>query len=91
MEYWNIGSFLHLFAAMLNKLGSLTYWAYIGACLLDPRFSIQYIGRSTKRAVMGGDMPLGQGTIPAEVRRKSGAYVPQPEDSTQSSKNICTK
>ena len=30
---------------------------------------------------MGGDKPLGQGTIPAEVRRKSGDYVPQPEDS----------
>jgi len=40
------------FAAMLNKLWSLTWYAYIGACLLDPRFSIQYIGRYTKRAVM---------------------------------------
>ena len=29
---------------------------------------------------MGGDKPLGQGTIPAEVRRKSGNYVPQPKD-----------
>ncbi|CAB1075891.1 hypothetical protein D1AOALGA4SA_3699, partial [Olavius algarvensis Delta 1 endosymbiont] len=26
--------------------------AYIGASLVDPRFSIQYIGRYTKRAVM---------------------------------------
>jgi hypothetical protein len=37
---------------MLNKLWSLTWWAYIGASLVDPRFSIQYIGRYTKRAVM---------------------------------------
>jgi hypothetical protein len=40
------------FAAMLNKLWSLTWYAYIGASLLDPRFSIRYIGRYTKRAVM---------------------------------------
>ena len=40
------------FAAMLNKLWSLTWYAYIGASLVDPRFSIQYIGRYTKRAVM---------------------------------------
>lgn len=40
------------FAAMLNKLWHLTWYAYIGASLLDPRFSIQYIGRYTKRAVM---------------------------------------
>ena len=37
---------------MLNKLWHLTWYAYIGASLLDPRFSIQYIGRYTKRAVM---------------------------------------
>ena len=37
---------------MLNKLWNLTWYAYIGASLLDPRFSIQYIGRYTKRAVM---------------------------------------
>ena len=37
---------------MLNKLWSLTWWAYIGASLVDPGFSIQYIGRYTKRAVM---------------------------------------
>ena len=37
---------------MLNKLWSLTWYAYIGASLVDPRFSIQYIGRYTKRAVM---------------------------------------
>ena len=40
------------FAAMLNKLWSLTWYAYIGTSLIDPRFSIQYIGRYTKRAVM---------------------------------------
>jgi hypothetical protein len=40
------------FAAMINKLWHLTWYAYIGASLLDPRFSIQYIGRYTKRAVM---------------------------------------
>jgi len=37
---------------MLNKLWNLTWYAYIGASLLDPRFSIQYIGRYTKRAIM---------------------------------------
>lgn len=41
-----------LFAAMINKLWKITWFAYIGASLLDPRFSIQYIGRYTKRAVM---------------------------------------
>ena len=41
------------FAAMLNKLWSLTWYAYIGALLVDPRFSIQYIARYTKRAIMG--------------------------------------
>lgn len=40
------------FAAILNKLWNLTWYAYIGASLLDPRFSVQYIGRYTKRAVM---------------------------------------
>jgi hypothetical protein len=40
------------FAAMLNKLWNLTWYAHIGASLLDPRFSVRYIGRYTKRAVM---------------------------------------
>ena len=40
------------FASMLNKLWNLTWYAHIGACLLDPRFSVQYIGRYTKRAVL---------------------------------------
>jgi hypothetical protein len=41
-----------LFASMINELWNLTWYAYIGASLLDPRFSVQYIGRYTKRAVM---------------------------------------
>ena len=40
------------FAAILNKLWTLTWYAHIGTSLLDPRFSVQYIGRYTKRAVM---------------------------------------
>ncbi len=32
------------FAVMLNKLWALTRYAYIGTSLLDPRFSVQYIG-----------------------------------------------
>ena len=42
-------------AAILNKLWSLSWSAYIGASLVDPRFSIQYIGRYTKKAVMAED------------------------------------
>ena len=40
------------FAAMINKLWNLTWYAHIGTSLLDPRFSVKYIGRYTKRAVM---------------------------------------
>lgn len=40
------------FASILNKLWHVTWYAHIGASLLDPRFSVQYIGRYTKRAVM---------------------------------------
>jgi hypothetical protein len=40
------------FAAMLNKLWNLTWYAYIGASVFDPRFSVHYIGRYTKRAVI---------------------------------------
>ena len=29
------------FAAVINKLWNLTWYAYIGASLLDPRFSVQ--------------------------------------------------
>ena len=31
------------FASMLNKLLHLTWYAHIGASLLDPRFSVQYV------------------------------------------------
>jgi hypothetical protein len=37
---------------LLNKLYSLTWYAHIGACLLDPSASVRYIGRYTKRAVL---------------------------------------
>lgn len=40
------------FSAFLSKLYVLTWYAHIGACLLDPRPSLRYIGRYTKRAVM---------------------------------------
>jgi hypothetical protein len=40
------------FAAMLNKLWKLTWYAHIGASLQDPSFSVRYIGRYTKRAVL---------------------------------------
>jgi len=44
---------------MLNKPWSLTWYAYIGTSLIDPRFSIQYIGRYTKRAIhVGGIKPV---------------------------------
>jgi hypothetical protein len=40
--------------AIINKLWNITWYAYIGASLLDPRFSPAPggIGRHTKRAVM---------------------------------------
>ena len=41
-----------LFASIVNKLWNLTGYAYIGSSLLDPRFSVQYIGGYRKRAVM---------------------------------------
>ena len=47
--------FLHrygCFSAMLNRLWGLIWYAHIGASLLDPRFSVRYIGRYTKRAVL---------------------------------------
>ena len=55
MEYWNIGSFLHRIEKHYDcpwQLWNLAWYAFIGTCLLDPRFSVQYIGRYTKRAVM---------------------------------------
>ena len=36
----------------MNKLYAISWWVYIGASLRDPRFSLRYIGRYTKRAVM---------------------------------------
>ena len=42
----------HFFAAILNKLWCITWYVYIGASLLDPRFSVHYVGRYTKRAVI---------------------------------------
>ena len=35
-----------LFASMINKLWNLTWYAYIGAALLDPRFSPPQADRS---------------------------------------------
>ncbi len=40
------------FNSMLQKLYSLTWYAHIGACLLDPSASLRYIGRYTRRAVL---------------------------------------
>lgn len=40
------------FSGLLNRLWSLIWYAHIGASLLDPRFSVRYIGRYTKRAVL---------------------------------------
>jgi hypothetical protein len=37
---------------MLNKLWTITWYAHIGASLLDPRFSVRDIGRYSKRAVL---------------------------------------
>lgn len=41
-----------VFNRMLSNLYKLTWWAHIGACLLDPRATVRYIGRYTKRAVL---------------------------------------
>lgn len=40
------------FNGLLKKLYDLTWYAHIGACLLDPSASLRYIGRYTKRAVL---------------------------------------
>ena len=40
------------FNALLRRLYELTWYAHIGACLLDPSASLRYIGRYTKRAVL---------------------------------------
>ena len=40
------------FSGLLAKLYQITWYAHIGASLLDPRFTVRYIGRYTKRAVL---------------------------------------
>lgn len=40
------------FNSFLGKLWELTWYAHIGACLLDPSATLRYIGRYTKRAVL---------------------------------------
>ena len=41
-----------LFNSLLSTLYRLTWFAHIGASLLDPRATVRYIGRYTKRAVL---------------------------------------
>ena len=41
-----------VFNKMLSNLYNLTWYVHIGACLLDPRSTVRYIGRYTKRAVL---------------------------------------
>ena len=41
-----------LFNSLLSKLYQMTWYAHIGASLLDPRSTVRYIGRYTKRAVL---------------------------------------
>ncbi|MBM3749083.1 MAG: IS91 family transposase [Acidobacteria bacterium] len=40
------------FSSFLSKLWDLTWYAHIGACLLDPSATLRYMGRYTKRAVL---------------------------------------
>lgn len=40
------------FASWIKRLWPFIWYAHIGASLLDPRFSIRYVGRYTKRAVI---------------------------------------
>jgi len=40
------------FNAMLRRLYEMVWYAHIGASLRDPRFTLRYIGRYTKRAVL---------------------------------------
>jgi hypothetical protein len=53
------------FARWIKKLWPFTWYAHIGASLLDPRFSIRYVGRYTKRAVLAE----------YRIRRYDGKYV----------------
>lgn len=55
LRFFGKSSFLvafPLFNAMLRKLYKIVWYAHIGASLLDPRFTVRYIGRYTKRAVL---------------------------------------
>lgn len=49
---WAIFKAYPRFNGLLNKLWQLTWYAHIGACLLDPSATLRYIGRYTKRAVL---------------------------------------
>jgi Putative transposase len=40
------------FNALLRRLYEMVWYAHIGASLRDPRFTLRYIGRYTKRAVL---------------------------------------
>jgi Putative transposase len=40
------------FNALLRRVYEMTWYAHIGASLRDPRFTVRYIGRYTKRAVL---------------------------------------
>lgn len=40
------------FNALLRRLYEMVWYAHIGASLKDPRFTLRYIGRYTKRAVL---------------------------------------
>lgn len=40
------------FNALLRRVYEITWYAHIGASLRDPRFTVRYIGRYTKRAVL---------------------------------------
>ena len=40
------------FNSFLNSLWQFTWYAHIGACLLDPSATLRYIGRYTRRAVL---------------------------------------
>jgi hypothetical protein len=55
LKFHGTESYLNLypkFARWIKRLWPFTWYAHIGASLLDPRFSIRYIGRYTKRAVI---------------------------------------
>lgn len=55
LRFSNKSAFLKkypVFNRMLSNLYQLTWYAHIGASLLDPRATVRYIGRYTKRAVL---------------------------------------